>query len=174
VYASNLILFGTVYLAFVCYVTRTCLAVASVGRSSLKGWGFQRALWTLGCLAMMAHIAEAFDSHHHWSHLEAYEATAATSAAKVGVKWGGGVYFNYAFASIWLADVVWWWRAPKAYIDRPVWTEVLVQGFFGFMWFNATVVFGSTPARGSGVLACLLVLLAWLVTSRSPSPKDPV
>jgi hypothetical protein len=120
-----------------------------------------RLIWTCGCVVYLLHAACAFHFVHHWSHAQAYAATARQTAAVVGLDWGGGLYANYAFTLLWLGDVCWWWASPQGYETRPRFIEWAVQAFFAFMWFNATVVFGTGLARWLGVAACLAVGGAW-------------
>ena len=32
---------------------------------------------------------------------------------------GGGIYFNYGFTLLWIADTIWWWAAPQRRAGRP-------------------------------------------------------
>ncbi|MEP7272046.1 MAG: hypothetical protein ABI882_11120, partial [Acidobacteriota bacterium] len=74
------------------------------------GWlRVARTAWTLGCLAIVVHVAFAFNFYHHWSHAEAYRETARQTAAVVGLNWGGGLYINYVFVGAWILDVAVWW-----------------------------------------------------------------
>jgi hypothetical protein len=125
-----------------------------------------RLAWTAACVFYLAHVAAAFQFQHHWSHAAAYAATARQTAEVFGIDWGGGLYFNYIFTMVWVVDATWWWRAGiERYRARRPWIARAVQWFFAFMFFNATVVFGSPPIRWFG-LASILVLLT-LLASRS-------
>ena len=87
-----------------------------------------------------------------------------------GWNWGGGVYLNDAMTLLWLFDAGWWNWLPASYERRPLAIELPIQGFFLFMVFNATVVFGSWPARLFGMVLCPIV--GWLLyraTRNSPS-----
>jgi hypothetical protein len=137
------------------------LALRLVGR-----WPrLARAAWTVGALALVVHVGCAFHFYHGWSHAAAYADTARRTAEVTGLDWGGGLYANHAFALLWLADAAWWWAAPEAYARRPAWVEALVQGYLGFLAFNATVVFAQGPARWLGVAG--LVLLGGLAVRRA-------
>ncbi|HWZ31462.1 MAG TPA: hypothetical protein VNX18_09030 [Bryobacteraceae bacterium] len=119
-----------------------------------------RISWTLACAFYLAHVAAAFQFQHHWSHQAAYLETARQTADVFGVNWGGGLYFNYVFTVVWIADVWWLWRNGA----RPPWMTVAIHTFFGFMFFNATVVFGSGFMRWFGVASMLV--LAVIAASR--------
>jgi hypothetical protein len=106
--------------------------------------------WTLGCVLCLLHIAVAFHLSHGWSHEAAWEHT------KQAGGYGDGIYVNYAFALVWLADVVWASVAFGSYLARPRWLNWMVYGFLVFVAFNAAVVFGSEFWR-------ILFLLMFLI-----------
>src|SRR5262249_40927465 len=106
-----------------------------------------RWLWTAGCLVFLAHVVCAFEFVHHWSHSAAYAYTARQSAEITGRNWGGGLYLNYLFTLIWLADTGWWWLSAKSYESRPRWIDWPVPAFLAFMAFNATVGFAAGLTR---------------------------
>jgi hypothetical protein len=115
-----------------------------------------RALWTAGCGLYLVHVVAAFQFVHGWSHTAAYLETARQTAETVGMNWGGGIYFNYGYTLIWVADVAWWWwRGLAGYRARPQWITLAVQGFFAFMFFNGTVVFARGVIRWFGVIASI-------------------
>ncbi|MFI4876403.1 MAG: hypothetical protein ACIALR_13720, partial [Blastopirellula sp. JB062] len=123
------------------------LAICCAGRQ-LAGadaaWRkLERALWPLGCLLFLAHIAAGMHYFHHWSHQAAYADTAEQTEALLGVAWGEGIYVNYLMAIVWSADALWLVFAPEAYRKRSPWIEGGVLGFFLFIAFNGTVVFKS-------------------------------
>jgi hypothetical protein len=113
-----------------------------------------RWVWTLGCAFFLVHVLCAFACFHHWSHAAAYRETARQTRELTGWQWGGGIYFNYAFAAAWLADVLWWWLAPRSFSERPSWLEAIWHGFFFFMVFNGAIVFGHGPVRALGGVIC--------------------
>ena len=65
-----------------------------------------------GALVYLGHVAAAFGVHHDWSHAAAYAYTAARTEAYFGLDWGGGLWVNYAFTVIWVAEGLWWRFAP--------------------------------------------------------------
>lgn len=123
--------------------------------------GAARMLWSLGCAFYIAHVICAFAFYHHWSHSNAYQATAKDTLEVTGWNWGGGLYLNYLFSAAWLADVVWWWSSPKSWLERPRWLHAGWHAFFLFLVFNATVVFEEGLARLAGIILCTALLLVW-------------
>ena len=115
----------------------------------------QRTFWSLACLLTWAHVLLAFGTHHHWSHAAAYEHTATETAKKVGIEWGGGIYFNYVFLALWSADAIWWWWNPVAYRARARGFSIFVHAYLAFIAFNATVVFETGPVRYAGIGATI-------------------
>jgi hypothetical protein len=147
----------TARICFLLYVLALCLRLLGRNRSA-------RLAWAAGFGVFVAHMVAAFQFEHHWSHADAYAATARKTGALTGLDWGGGLYANYVLAALWLLDVVWWIVGPRSYLQRPAAIEAVVQGFFAFLWFNATVVFGHGPIRPIGAVA--FVLLAILAVNR--------
>lgn len=152
--SGELIIRATACLAFVLYVA------ALWARTRKSAWS--RIAWTAGCAMFLVHVACAFQLAHHWSHAAAYEATARQTFATTGFNSGAGLWLNYTVMLVWAADALWWCAACKSYLARPRLVEGLVQGFLGFMWFNATVVFGHGPARWLGLAAGMLGLYQML------------
>jgi hypothetical protein len=156
----------TVRLALALYVTALAIRILAQGRQSR--FDLARYLWTAGCVAFLLHVACAFHFFHLWSHAAAYAETARQTTEVVGIDWGGGLYANYAFVLVWLADAVWWWVNPDRYLSRPRWVEWAVQSFMAFIAFNATVVFGSGAIRWFGLAGCvLLAAMFWIDKARA-------
>src|SRR6185503_2577121 len=82
-----------------------------------------RRLWTAALALALIHAGLAFDVAYQWSHQAAFLDTARRTAAVTGIVWGGGIFVNYLFLALWLADAVWWWVAPAAYLRRPATLE---------------------------------------------------
>ena len=131
-------------------------------------WGrAARLAWTVACAALLAHAACAFHFYHGWGHGSAYLDTARQTNEVFGLNWGGGLYINYALMAGWVLDVSWWWlRGPDSYRRRWWPLTAAWHGFLLFIYFNATVVFKSGPARWAGLLVCLGVCLAWWLGAR--------
>ena len=134
-----------------------------------------RLTWTIGCAALVAHLICAFQFYHAWSHQSAYVETARQTAQVIAINWGGGLFINYAVATVWTADVAWWWLAGlSSYRRRPWWLTLTWHSFLIFIIFNATVVFKSGPARWIGLLASLALILSWVLISRQRSTVSTV
>jgi len=132
-----------------------------------------RGASTFGCALLLAHIGCAFHFHHGWSHTAAYLDTARQTAQIARMNFGGGVFVNYLFALAWLGDLLWWWLSPASYQSRRRMVTAMWHGFVIFMTFNATVVFGSGPARWTGLVICSGLCLLWLRKRRLDSAKPP-
>ncbi len=145
---------ATIWTALLCYVAVTIL----MARRTLSSSRLARIVWSAGCVFLFAHLAAAFHFHHDWSHAAAMQDTQRQTMARVGIDFGGGVYFNYAFAAIWLADCIWWWMHPSSGRRDGWW--ILLQSYFLFMIFNSTVVFGRGFAKLAGAMICLLGIAA--------------
>jgi len=102
----------TIRAALVVYFAYLMLRILVPDRR--KVWPAERALWTLGCGVFLVHVLCAFAFAYRWSLAYAYEQTAMQTEAVVGLRFGGGVYFNYAFTLLWIADVAWAWLAAES------------------------------------------------------------
>jgi hypothetical protein len=125
-----------------------------------------RMVWTIAFIFYLVHVAAAFHSYHHWSHDAAYEETARQTAELFGMRWGGGLYFNYLFTVVWAGDVLWIWLDPAGHRRRPRWISAAIQTFLAFMFFNATVVFAEGWVRWLAVILTAGLGLLWLRTSK--------
>lgn len=123
-----------------------------------------RLAWTLGWVALVAHILIAFGVGHGWSHAAAVE-----HVREVG-GYGEGIAVNYLFAAAWLGDVVWWWGNPTGRANRPRWASWAIHGFLLFVVVNATVVFGQPDRRWWYAGGIVLLGCAWLAASRRWTP----
>lgn len=115
-----------------------------------------RLAWAVPCVLCFLHIALAFHLGHGWSHENAWEHTRQTGG------YGDGVYVNYAFALVWLADVIWLCVAFDSYFARPRWLSWSVHLFLAFVVINAAVVFGGIGSQVRFVgWALLLACAVW-------------
>jgi len=154
----------TVWLALCGYAAGAAMMLHAQGHP--RKLARARGAWTLGCAFFLAHVVCAFAYYHAWSHAAAYRETARQSAELTGLRWGGGIYLNYLFAAAWLADVMWWWVAPVSFARRSARLTAAWQGFFFFMVFNGTIVFGNGPVRWLGVQICAGLAAFWWATRR--------
>ncbi len=130
-------------------------------------------LWTAGCLLFLMHIYSAFAYVHNMSHAAAYEHTAERTAAVIGIRWGGGIYVNHAFALFWLIDVVMWWSYGNLWAYRSKVWYWSVQGIFAFMFINATLIFG--PAHWIWIIGLLGIIAGLRVfTERRANSSEGV
>lgn len=165
----NLLTLWTIRIALALYVAAVLLRLRS--RGNQHQLRLARLAWSAGCVAFIFHVLCAFHFFHHWSHDAAYAETARQTAEVVGWNWGGGLYFNYLFGLVWVADTVWWWLEAGSYLARPKWIEWLIQGILAFIAFNSTVVFGHGAIRWCGLAATVLLAGVWLGTVRAASAR---
>jgi hypothetical protein len=155
----DLFVFWTVRLAVALYLTSLVFRLSA--RNRPRWLAIARAAWTAGFIAFLIHVASAFHFVHHWSHAEAYAATAQQTQAVTGLNWGGGIYANYLFTLIWGGDVAWSWFHPARYLSRSKFIEYVVQCYLAFITFNATVIFGHGLIRWAG--AAGFVVFGWVL-----------
>ncbi len=125
-------------------------------------------LWLLGGFFSLLHAMAAMAFYHQWNHSLALADTARQTKSLLGFPVGIGLYFNYAFVSIWLADALWWIAASGSYEKRARWINGLVYGFLIFIAINGTVVFASGIVRWIASVALMgLAALAYQKFFRS-------
>ncbi len=146
-----------------CYVGRICIDAArrrDPGSQRIARW-----LWTMGCLVYLIHVAVAFHFVHAWSHSAAYAHVLKRTLELTGLASGVGLYVNYAFGLLWLADtILWWHRLDWSQRRIPYW---IVQGIFAFLIVQATVVFG--PWFWMPIFFAVAILL--IVLDRKSRPR---
>ena len=106
-------------------------------------------VWLAAWAVLVIHVLLAFHWVHHWEHDAAIEHTAEMTQRVIGWYWAGGLCINYAFILLWGFDAV---RCVRSHSST---SGVTMQVISGFMWFNATVVFGT--------LWWLLPLALWML-----------
>ncbi len=119
-----------------------------------------RACWTLGAASTVVHTIAVFHNIHGWSQDAALAHTAQQTAVLTGLRWGGGLYVNYAFIALWVADAALWWHDRAAYERRSAGARDALLAVFLFMFVNAGIVFAHGPARVVGTIVVGIVLLA--------------
>lgn len=163
--AGTTLISASVRLALLCY------AATVAGR--LLGFRGPRIrfFWTVGCLLFLVHVAAAFHYVHNWSHQAAIQTTATETRQLLGVAFGEGLWFSYAFVLLWLADATWWWSSATSYLRRPRWLNLGLHGYLMFIAFNGAVIFEAGPTRLFGLLLTpgLLWLLFRQLRSKPPA-----
>ena len=154
---------STIWITIVLYTAGSVLiAISSLSRRQRKRDSLARIVWTMAGLALIAHVACAFQFYHNWSHESAYRETARQTNEVVGLNWGGGLFINYLFTIGWIIDLAWWWRSGLDSYRQRAWPPVAAwHGFLIFIIFNATVVFAESAIRWVGLGICLVLCLAW-------------
>jgi len=150
----------TVDTARVALLLYVAALAAILGRRDGRG-ALGRALWTAGMLVYLAHVAAAFQFVHAWSHDAAVVETARQTRAVFGVDTGVGIWFNYVFTAVWVADAGWWWLDEDGYHRRPGAVSGAVHAFMAFMFVNGAVVFATGPSRWIGLTATALLPFWW-------------
>jgi hypothetical protein len=159
---GDLLIRWTIRLSLACYAAVLFGWLLTKRGQAPRAW--MRPLWTVGCLLALVHTACAFQFVHGWSQDVAFAETARQTNERIGIAYGGGLWWNYAFLAVWLLDVGWWWLMPSRYARRPLWLGGLIQGFLGFMAFNGTVVFAAGWTRWTAVAVCAGLLVVWLLS----------
>lgn len=153
--AVDLIVRGSMWLALSSFVAahwgfRRAGSVA-------HGWRPLAAYWVGAALAL-AHALAAFHWHYDWSHTQAVVATAEQTAEVFGLNWGGGVWVNYAFLVVWLADAGWRTARRRHGVTGSTGTWVL-RGFYVIVIANGAITFVAWPMNLVG--AVMVAVLAW-------------
>lgn len=163
---GELLLRLTIRVAVACYVCRIVLQIDGRFRSSSTA---QCVSWAVGCLFYLLHVAIAFAFVHDWSHTSALEHTASETARMTGLRRGEGLWINYLFSAVWIADVARICIARVRGQSTNVRVDYLAACFFAFIFFNATVVFGPAFYRWLAFPIGLLLTLVWKRSSRTQS-----
>jgi hypothetical protein len=163
-----LALYLTIWIALALFVAGETGRSFARRQSPPPAWAWWA--FTFGLVLAIVHTLLSFDIVHNWVHDDAVRATAMQTEAMFGVSVGWGVYVNYLFLGVWLADA-WWWRAsPSGYI-RPAAITWSLRAFYMIILFNAAVIFAAGWRRLLG-----LALLSWLSRAWSagisPSPSS--
>lgn len=117
-----------------------------------------RGIWTAGWLIYLLHVVLAFVLIHHGSHAEAWRHVADETERLTGFRSGVGLVLDHLVTVLWTFDVAMWWRHPGWPCTRKA--RWLLHPFFGFMAFNATVVFGP-PGWRVAAMVCGVALVVW-------------
>jgi hypothetical protein len=143
-------------------VATVAWAVGEALMRSPRSQRLARAIWTMGIVLALIHVVLAFHLIYAWNHEAAVLATVRQAADRFGWGWRGGIYVNYVFLALWLADVCWWWIAPTSHASRSRRIETARLALFVFMFLNGAVVFASGTSRLVGMASVVVVMLASL------------
>jgi hypothetical protein len=155
----------TIWLALFAYALGAGALLLAQQRPQWRAWA--RLAWTCACVFLLVHVTSAFRYFHGWSHAAAYRDTARRTAEMTGLEWGGGIFLNYLLAVAWVADVLYWWFAPRRYVQRSFALTAIWQSFVFFMVFNGAVVFGTGPVRWVGILISGGLAALWWQSMKS-------
>jgi len=128
-----------------------------------------RNAWLLGSFFSLLHAIATMVFVHQGSHGVAMEHIADKTNALIGIGFGFGLYFNYAFVLLWLGDALWWIAQPKSYEARSPIVNWVVYGFMIFIAFNGSVVFAAGWTRWLSMVG--FAVLVWLYVGRSRSRR---
>ena len=119
----------------------------------------------------LIHTAIAFSVVHQWVHSDAVLATARQTEDVFGVAVGWGVYVNYLFYAVWMADAAWWRQSPNL-SQRPSALTWTLRAFYMVIIINAAVIFAAGPRRVLGILIVSWLARMWALSSeRSPASR---
>lgn len=157
-------LYASIWLALV------ALTMGELGRR--VAWGVRSTpVWAIPasvigvCLAAL-HSMLAIGVVYDWNHARAVAVTAERSAEVYGVAWAGSLYVNYVFLTWWLADTIWWWRAPGSFLSRSRMVEWAWRVTVFTMVINGAVVFASPEGRVAGVPLVIGLAGLWVWPDR--------
>jgi hypothetical protein len=155
------------------WVSLLLFAAGEVGKRRVRGsGGMHRAagFWAAsaaGAALMIVHMLIAMGAVHGWSHRAAIEATAAQTRAVFGLDWGGGVFVNYAFLAVWIAELGAWRAAPGRYAR---WSPAIVWPLRAFnlvVIANAAIVFAAGWRRLAGAALTAGLVAIWMRRPRT-------
>lgn len=109
-------------------------------------------------MSFVAHVLTAFHYAYRWNHNEAIRITAQQTEELLGKAFGQGLYFNYLFLLLWIADVTFWWCRPEQYRVRSPWISLAIHSYLFFIVFNGAVVFKTGGVRAAGIIASSAIL----------------
>ena len=120
------------------------------------------SLWLVGALLALGHSLGALATFHHGSHLLAMKATAQQTHELLGIRFGAGLFVNYAFDLVWLVDAMIRMISPAIYSKLPNAYRYCTNGFLIFIAINGAIVFQSDWIRAIGLVGVgILLVLSW-------------
>jgi hypothetical protein len=144
---------GSIAAATLAWATAECLRWRAPWR-----FAGARAAWSIGALLVVVHSVAVFHFIHQWNHDAALAHTAQQTSALTGLDWSWGLYVNYVFITLWIADCAWAWLDPVAYRQRSLTARDTLLAVFLFMFVNGAVIFAPWPSRALGIAAVAAVV----------------
>jgi hypothetical protein len=145
--AAEFVVFASISVSVICW------AVGEGMRS--------RRAWMAGALLALTHSIAAFGVFYQWTHATAERLTTEQAARLTGATVAGGIYVNYLFLAVWLADAVWWSTRPATYETRPRAVSFAIRAFIFVIVVNGAIVFADGIARVIGIAGVGFVIMAW-------------
>ena len=130
---------------------------ASARRS--PGWPW--LISAAGAVFLAIHIALAMSLVHNWSRASVTAVTAAQTEAIYGLNWGGGVFVNYVFLAVWIAELTAWRLAPAKYAMRARGITWTIRAFFFVVIANGAIVFAAGWRKALGTVLVLALVASW-------------
>jgi hypothetical protein len=138
-----------------------------VGSLALREkWRSAPRWWAIGCAYLWLHVALVYHLMHAWSHDSAFNHIRNAGGM------GEGLYMNYAFMGLWLADAIWLNFAESSYWRRPSWIGWFVHGYLFFMVFNAMVPYGTWVGRSVFAGFAIVAIIRFSICSRLPESSS--
>lgn len=150
----NILLYLTVWLALAAF------AAGELGKARARAWAWSMS--ASGAILLTIHILLAMAEHHGWSLASALEATARQTDDMFGLNWGGGVYVNYVFAAVWIAELFVWRQWPEGYAMRPGWIRWSLRAFYLVLIVSGAIIFAGGWRRLIGLAIVGVLAASWL------------
>ena len=131
------------------------------------------SLWLIGALLSLYHSLGSIATFYHGSQSMAFEATAQQTEELLGIRFGAGLFVNYAFVLIWLVDALFRCASPASYRQLPIEYSYCIKGFLIFIAINGAIVFQSGWIRGIGLACVALLLMLSLQRRKALRCNDP-
>jgi len=120
-----------------------------------------KVVWSTACLFAAVHAYLALSDVHQWNHQHAFDHIANETERVLGFRFGYGVYFNYLFVIVWIADVIWLWSSPESYQNRSNRLSSAFHLFLILIMVNGAVVFRDGLPRYLGIVVIASILVTW-------------
>ena len=157
----NALLYWMVWLSLVAF------AAGELAKS--RGYVGAWSISATGAILLAAHIVVAMAVRHGWSHALAVEATARQTSDVFGLNWGGGVYVNYVFAVVWIAELFVWRQWPEGYALQPLWIKWSLRAFYAVIIVSAAVIFATGWRRWMGAAILAGLAISWIARFQRPT-----